>query len=382
MKILMVAIPNHHFFQWIDQLKGSGYEIFWFDITDGGPIVDRIDWIKQFKGWKLRWDFPFRTRIKNNLPRLYRLIQKYNERKISSVFSKILENVNPDIVHCFEMKLSGLPILSVMKQNSIPFMYSSWGSDMFNFENMHITNKDVNSFLTRTNYLITDCKRDHQIAINNGFDGEFLGVYPGNGGLNLEAVKGLSFNKRKIILIKGYDDGIGKASKVLEALSMVPQKSLQGKNIVIYSADVSVVNQIKNSKILSSLPIKIHSRYAFVPNKSLMGIMGKSCIHIANSLSDGMPNSLLEAMAMGAFPIQSNPGRVTEEVIIDNKNGLLINEPLNVKHIASLIEKALNDEEMRKEAQKYNRELMQIHYNRATLQPIIVNLYKNVKVKS
>ena len=163
---------------------------------------------------------------------------------------------------------------------------------------------------------------------------------------------------------------------------MVPQKSLQGKNIVIYSADVSVVNQIKNSKNLSSLPIKIHSRYAFIPNKSLMGIMGKSCIHIANSLSDGMPNSLLEAMAMGAFPIQSNPGRVTEEVIIDNKNGLLINEPLNVKHIASLIEKALNDEEMRKEAQKYNRELMQIHYNRATLQPIIVNLYKNVKVKS
>jgi hypothetical protein len=28
-----------------------------------------------------------------------------------------------------------------------------------------------------------------------------------------------------------------------------------------------------------------------------------------------MPNALLEAMGMGAFPIQSNPGKVSEEVI-------------------------------------------------------------------
>jgi glycosyltransferase involved in cell wall biosynthesis len=280
------------------------------------------------------------------------------------------------------MKLSGLPILSVMKQNSIPLIYSSWGSDMFNFEHMHVTKKEVNSFLNRTNYLVTDCKRDHEIALKNGFNGDFLGVYPGNGGIDINNSVILPYNKRNVILIKGYDDGVGKASKVLEALSMVTQKSLKGKKIVIYSADDSLANQIKDSKILSSLPIKIHSRYAFILNKTLMDIMSKSCIHIANSLSDGMPNSLLEAMAMGAFPIQSNPGRVTEEVIIDNKNGLLITEPLNANQIANLIEKALKDEKLRKEAQKYNHELMQIHYNRTTLQPIIVNLYKNVKDRS
>jgi glycosyltransferase involved in cell wall biosynthesis len=247
---------------------------------------------------------------------------------------------------------------------------------------MHVTKKEVNSFLNRTNYLVTDCKRDHEIALKNGFNGEFLGVYPGNGGIDINNSVILPYNKRNIILIKGYDDGVGKASKVLEALSMVTQKSLKGKKIVIYSADDSLANQIKDSKILSSLPIKIHSRYAFILNKTLMDIMSKSCIHIANSLSDGMPNSLLEAMAMGAFPIQSNPGRVTEEVIIDNNNGLLITEPLNANHIANLIEKALQDEKLRKEAQKYNHELMQIHYNRTTLQPIIVNLYKNVKDRS
>jgi len=265
---------------------------------------------------------------------------------------------------------------------TIPLIYSSWGSDMFYFEKMNVSKKEFDSFLNRTNFLITDCKRDYQLAINNGFQGEFLGVYPGNGGLDMNQSMILPYNKRKIILIKGYDDGVGKASKVLEALTLVPHKLFSGKDIFVYSADKSIEIQVETSKILSSLPIKVHSRYEFIPNKKLLDMMAKSCIHIANSLSDGMPNSLLEAMAMGAFPIQSNPGSVTEEIIIDEKNGLLINEPLNAIHIANLIEKALNDDEKRKEAQKYNQKLMHICFNRTTLKPEIVNLYKTVKDKS
>jgi hypothetical protein len=46
---------------------------------------------------------------------------------------------------------------------------------------------------------------------------------------------------------------------------------------------------------------------------------GQSILHIGNSISDGMPNALLEAMGMGAFPIQSNPGKVSEEVIRRSK---------------------------------------------------------------
>jgi hypothetical protein len=42
-----------------------------------------------------------------------------------------------------------------------------------------------------------------------------------------------------------------------------------------------------------------------------------------------MPNALLEAMGMA--PIQSNPGKVSEEVIKEGVNGLLINDPFNKK---------------------------------------------------
>ncbi|PWH82802.1 glycosyl transferase family 1 [Algibacter marinivivus] len=382
MKILMVAIPNHHFFQWVNQLKNSGYEVFWFDVTDGGPKSDRINWVKQIKGWKLKWDFPFRSRIKKAFPSIYKFIQKYNENTVYDEFKSQMETIKPDIVHCFEMQLSGLPILSIMEQNNVPFMYSSWGSDVFYFEQLGVTNEDLKSFYNRVDYLITDCKRDYKIAVNNGFNSAFLGVFPGNGGLEVDVSKILPVSKRKIILIKGYDDGVGKASIIFKALESIPKAFFQNKEVVVYSADDTIKRQVEVSKQLSNLSIKIYSRYAFIENEKLLSFMGQSCIHIANSISDGMPNALLEAMAMGAFPIQSNPGQVTEEVVEHNKNGLLISNPNSPEEIAVHIQNAINNETLRKDAQNFNINYIQKYYNRATLQPEIQALYESVNAKS
>ena len=71
--------------------------------------------------------------------------------------------------------------------------------------------------------------------------------------------------------------------------------------------------------------------------------MGKSLIYIGNSISDGMPNTLLEAIVMGVFPIQSNPGGVTEEIIKDGVNGLLINNPESILTIQNLILKSISN---------------------------------------
>lgn len=378
MKILMVAIPNHHFFQWVNQLEHSGYEVFWFDVTDGGPKSSKIEWVTQIKNWKLKWDFPLRHLIKKRLPKLYKTLQKANQNKLSVAFQNTLNTIKPDIVHCFEMQLSGLPILPIMEQNTIPLIYSSWGSDVFYFEQLGVTKTQLQRFYKRVNYLITDCKRDFKLVTKNGFNNQFLGVFPGNGGLTIDNSKIKPIAARNTILIKGYDDGVGKASVVLEALQLVSKTLLVDKKIVIYSADNTIVQQIEASKILSELPITLHSRYQFVQNETLLAIMGQSCIHIANSISDGMPNAMLEAMSMGAFPIQSNPGNVTEEVITNSKNGYLITNPLDAKQIAQHISNALKNQDLREQAQDFNVNVMQAHYNRVTLQPKIQTLYQTV----
>ena len=106
--------------------------------------------------------------------------------------------------------------------------------------------------------------------------------------------------------------------------------------------------------------------------------MGKSIIHIANSKSDGLPTSAVEAMGMGAFPIQSNPGRVSEEVITHGVNGFLIENPGDSNEIANWIEKALINQELRANAQIYNVDFVNKNYNRDNLKQKIIHLYKNI----
>ena len=102
-------------------------------------------------------------------------------------------------------------------------------------------------------------------------------------------------------------------------------------------------------------------------------------LHIANNVSDGMPNSLLEAMGMGAFPIQSNPGNVTEEVITHGKNGFLIFDSFDIEVISKLILNALQNEILRQTAQEYNTRFILDNYDRNQLKNKIVAVYNSVK---
>ena len=54
-----------------------------------------------------------------------------------------------------------------------------------------------------------------------------------------------------------------------------------------------------------------------------------------------MSNTLLEAIVMGAFPIQLNPGGVTSEIIENGNNGLLIENPDSVLGIIITVQSLL-----------------------------------------
>lgn len=377
MKILMVSMPNVHFFRWTEQLRDAGHEIFWFDVTDGGQNVDRLLGVKQIVGWKLRWDFPGRASVKQKLPRVYRFIQKLNERNTAKVFEKKLLEIKPDVVHSFALYIACTPIFSVMnKYPKMKWVFSSWGSDLYDLQNYPRDLNDIIKVLSKVNYLIVDCNRDYQIAQKHGFRNHFLGVFPGGGGYDLDKMKLKinPFENKKTILIKGFQGRWGRVISVLKALEPL-QNELKGYSIVVFGADEEVFQFVKISGIEKWENFIIKGK---ISQDEVFILMGESFIYIGNSISDGMPNALLEAICLRVFPIQSNPGGATEELIIDGLNGLLINDPENIEHIASTILYAVNNIEMIKKGIEYNTLNLTANFDYSKIKDKVIDSYLKV----
>ena len=376
----MVSMPSLHFFRLTEQLRDSGHEVFWFDITGMGGYTKKLSWLEQKTNWKLKCDYKGRSFIKNNFPRIYKLLQSCNERDTSHVFEKYLQKIQPDVVHSFALQLSCLPILDVMNNNhDLKWIFSSWGSDVFYSREIGIDDNKLQQCFRRIDYLITDCKRDYDIAVEKGFKKKYLGVFPGNGGIdfcanNTEA----NIKKRNIILIKGYNDEIGRGINIIKAFEGELIEKVKDYEIIIFGADKLVEKYIAVNECFRYLNYTLHLKNDFISNSDLIALMGKSYLYIANSLSDGIPNALIEAMGMGAFPIQSNPGNVTEEIIDNNVNGFLINDPENIVEIKKLIIEALDSKELVFNAFTFNVIIIRKKYQRVKVRKQILKLYEEI----
>jgi len=368
-----------HFKRWVKQLENAGHEVFWFDVYDGG-YSNEIPWVKQGNGWRNKFnDFKGRVTLKNKFPKLYKY---FFERKIQKSFENYLNLVKPDCVHSFALYVSCVPIESVMKKNpKIKWIYSSWGSDLFYFRNIKSYLVDIKRILPQVDYLFTDCFRDSVIAKELGFKNTHLGVFPGGGGFDLENynqyIKPVS--NRNIILLKGYENRSGRANIVLESLINLGSEILnKNLKVVVFGATKEFVSFYHKEKQNSSFEVEIFETENQLSHLAILKLMGEALIYIGNSNSDGMPNTLLEAICMGAFPIQSNPGSVTEEVIKDKQNGLLIDDCNNGKMIEQTIKTALNNQEMIEKAFVYNQELKE-KYHIESIKKQVLNKYKIVE---
>jgi glycosyltransferase involved in cell wall biosynthesis len=82
----------------------------------------------------------------------------------------------------------------------------------------------------------------------------------------------------------------------------------------------------------------------------------QACISVSPSTHDGTPNTLLESMACGCFPIAGDIESI-REWIAGGTNGLLV-DPADPAALAAAICQALEDAGLRLSAIKYNQRLI------------------------
>ncbi|OAB27871.1 Glycosyltransferase involved in cell wall bisynthesis [Flavobacterium fryxellicola] len=376
MKILFVSMHSIHAIRWIENLNGSAHELYWFDVTSNGKL-NTINKVHQVTNWKKR-KIPYLKGeyfLSKNYKSLYNLLNPFFEVTASEYLEKIIQDIQPDLIHSFEMHSCSYPILKTMiKYSHIKWLYSCWGNDLYYNRQIPKDLKTIKRILSRIDFLHTDCQRDFGIAKSLGFKGDFLGVIPTGGGYDLTYYKNylFPFEERKIILIKGYEHLFGRGLNVVKALQIV-NDLLFTYEVVVFGAHQEVIDFINFNK----LPFKTFGRHD-LSQKELIKLMGKSILYVGNSLSDGMPNTLLEAIIMQAFPIQSNPGNATAEIIENKKNGLLINDSNDVNEIKDKIIFALTNLKSLKQAMILNNKIAEqrLNYNHNQLR--IEEIYSRI----
>ncbi len=380
MKILFVCQQYIHSVRWINQLKNSEHEIFVFDCLDK-PIHEGLLWTNYETDWSKRKIPVLRGEyfLEKRFPRLFRAIEPMLKITASEKLYELIQEIKPDLVHSLEMQSETYPLLKVRRKLPFKWAYFSWGSDLYLYQHQQDHQHRIKAVLRSIDFLFTDNKRDVNLAKELGFNGVEAPVFPGGGGYELAKYKPFikPINERKTILIKGYHHWAGKALFVLEALTLIIN-DIEDYDIYVYSAHNQVIERIEELNDTYKLNICYSSRFHQISQNQLLEKFGKSIVAIGNNSSDGIPNTLLESMICGAFPIQSNPGKVTEEYITHGENGLLINQFDDIHQIAQNIKEVLSNKALITEAFKINQELVK-NLKKTTIEKKVLEVYKEIE---
>jgi glycosyltransferase involved in cell wall biosynthesis len=99
-------------------------------------------------------------------------------------------------------------------------------------------------------------------------------------------------------------------------------------------------------------------------------------VMVSPSEHDGTPNSMLEAMACGSFPVAGRLDSV-EEWIEDGRNGSLV-ELQDERELAQAIIEALQNANMRAKARKINQGLITERATYGSIMPKVEDFYHEV----
>lgn len=288
----------------------------------------------------------FRTFIKQWLTPI---MLKNSTKKLSKLFKEI----KPDVIHALRIPFEG--IVSAKAAGDTPLIISVWGNDFtLHAKSNRMMKKLTISALQRTNALLADCNRDIREANDLGFNQNKTSlVLPGGGGLdpNVFYENKMPPPPYQIINPRGLRAYI-RNDTFFKAIPLVATKypnikfifpAMEGE-----SEAIKLVNQYK-----------IHSHVDLLQKQTpeqMAKLFQNSVIIASPSEHDGTPNTLLEGMACGCFPIAGNIESI-REWITDNENGLLFNVE-NHLDIAAAIINALENPKLRDKAKNINRGLI------------------------
>lgn len=279
--------------------------------------------------------------------------------------AETVERVQPDMIHAMRIPYEGMLAASI--KSKTPLLISVWGNDFtLHARATRVMGRLTRRALKRATALHTDTQRDVRLAHQWGLaENKPNIVLPGGGGVHPEIfyppTKGAKPVRPTIINPRGFRAYVNNETffkaipHVLEvhrdALFVCP--TMQG--------------EIQAERWVKELGIEAAVELLPPQSKSQMADLFRYAkIAVSPATHDGTPNTLLEAMACGCFPIAGDLESL-REWITPGENGLLI-DPNDPEELANAILYVMENPELRGNARQQNIELIA---RRATYQNVM-----------
>jgi glycosyltransferase involved in cell wall biosynthesis len=289
----------------------------------------------------------------------------------------LIDELRPNVVHSLEIQHGGYLALGARERCHLPlppWMVTNWGSDIQLFKSGHWHRKRIQKVLASCDYYDCECERDIREARELGFSGHCFPPTPNAGGFDLAQCLSLRVpgptSQRRWILLKGYQHWAGLALAGLNALERCAS-CLRDYTIGIFSASRSVAREAERVRRRSGLRIEVLPKLSHV---EMLQLHGKARISIGISKSDGASTSMLEAIAMGSFPIQTCTA-CADEWIVEGISGLIV-PPDDIEVIAQAIRKAVTDNALVDRAAALNWHVAETRLDAEILRKHAVEMYR------
>jgi glycosyltransferase involved in cell wall biosynthesis len=307
--VLVCMVDSIHVARWISQFEPNEVEFTLFPSTPNRRVHSMIkDMMVNNGNIKI---VPFGGKL--SIP-LWGLDLVFSDYVRGWLLRGILKQTKPDFVHALELQHGGYITSRALEDTSIktPFIATNYGSDIYWFQQFPKHLAKIKRLLARADRYSAECNRDVDLAKNYGFSGEVMPVFPNAGGFTKEQLNRdlIPTSERKVIAIKGYEGWVGRASVAVDALYALTTE-LADYKIIFYSCNAKTIRLVKRLKRTTRLNIEWHGK-GELSHTQMLDLFASARIYIGISLSDGISTSLLEAMAMGAFPIQTSTACVDD----------------------------------------------------------------------
>ena len=264
-----------------------------------------------------------------------------------------IEHVQPDIVHAMRIPYEGM--MSADAYNGTPLIVSIWGNDF----TLHAPSTSLMSHYTRwtmqvADALHSDCHRDVRLAREWGLSEEKAHlVTPGNGGIRSDVFYPPEQPVENPITInpRGFRPYV-RNDAFFRAIPLVLAKHPNAKFIcALMAGEPQAEDWIRELGIGGAVEL-----LSPLPHTKMADVFRRAQIVVSPSVHDGTPNTLLEGMACGCFPVAGDLESIREWITPD-ENGLLFDSN-NPQSIADAVITAIENKNLREKAAGLNREII------------------------